>query len=492
MKMKKRITALLLVMLLAASVGLTACGNDPEKETGGASTQPVTGSEQTTEPAEKLEIPEDGEFYGSTVLFAVHDGVWTVSDIAVEENDQTLIVDAIYRRNEMIRQKYGITIEQTKQADLMGAVNKAVQAGGVGCDAIGARMDQAVSMAQSGWLLDMAYETGEVPYVDFSKSWWDGALIDGLSLNNKIYYGTGEIASVDNSATFIMMFNKKMQKNFALDNPYDLVVDGTWTREKMQQMMKVVADDTNGNGKADYNADRFGLSGGMEMITAMFYSSGLSITKKNEDDIPEYGLDVSKTDDYLNWCKSTLGSAQQTVIFHWVTADQDFKNARLVFTEERGLFYGECLGTVNGLRDFSVTFGVLPYPKTDESQEQYYSYVNSVATVVAVPKSTAGTTLDLVGATLEAMAYYSKTTLTPAYYDYTLVAKGLRDEESAPMLDLILANRVFDPGYVYDWGGYTGRIQDMVKGNANIASSASALKKMFTSKLNATLKAYGY
>ena len=43
-------------------------------------------------------------------------------------------------------------------------------------------------------------------------------------------------------------------------------------------------------------------------------------------------------------------------------------------------------------------------------------------------------------------------TLTPAYYDITLQGKAVRDEESADMLDIIFASRIFDLGNMYQLG----------------------------------------
>ena len=53
---------------------------------------------------------------------------------------------------------------------------------------------------------------------------------------------------------------------------------------------------------------------------------------------------------------------------------------------------------------------------------------------------------------MEGMAEVSKYTLTPAYYDVALKGKFIRDEESAEMLDIILAQRTYDLGMIFNWG----------------------------------------
>ena len=47
-----------------------------------------------------------------------------------------------------------------------------------------------------------------------------------------------------------------------------------------------------------------------------------------------------------------------------------------------------------------------------------------------------------VGSVLQALAVLSAYYITPAYYEITITGKGLRDEESAEMLDIILRHRI--------------------------------------------------
>ena len=61
--------------------------------------------------------------------------------------------------------------------------------------------------------------------------------------------------------------------------------------------------------------------------------------------------------------------------------------------------------------------------------------------------------LERTGIITEALCAESLYTLTPAYYDITLKTKAARDEESSAMLDIIFANRVFEMGNFWAWGG---------------------------------------
>ncbi|MBQ9151951.1 MAG: hypothetical protein IJX72_06850, partial [Clostridia bacterium] len=58
----------------------------------------------------------------------------------------------------------------------------------------------------------------------------------------------------------------------------------------------------------------------------------------------------------------------------------------------------------------------------------------------------------MVNSIIEAMAYHSVDTLTEQYYEINLKTKGAKDEQSGPMIDMILSNRVCDLSYYYQWG----------------------------------------
>ena len=80
------------------------------------------------------------------------------------------------------------------------------------------------------------------------------------------------------------------------------------------------------------------------------------------------------------------------------------------------LFGSQVLLKLQILRDYDTDFGIIPFPKYDELQEKYQSSVwNGLVCVPVTAKD-----YSLSGAVLETMAYYSQSTLMPAYYDKLL------------------------------------------------------------------------
>jgi len=144
-----------------------------------------------------------------------------------------------------------------------------------------------------------------------------------------------------------------------------------------------------------------------------------------------------------------------------------------IFEDNRALFYGEVLQCVIRLRNMVEDFGILPFPKWDAAQDRYYHHVVETACMVGVPISLTGDRLEMVGYILEAMCAKSKYTLQPAYYEKALVYKNVRDTESEEMLNIILKSRMFDIGYIADWGTiYSSTYQKSVVDEKNNFVSA--------------------
>ena len=114
------------------------------------------------------------------------------------------------------------------------------------------------------------------------------------------------------------------------------------------------------------------------------------------------------------------------------------------------------------LRDTDIDFGLIPFPKFDEQQDGYKSYVMATNGVICVGKSATDT--DRTGILVEAFAAETYKQVIPIYYDVALTNKYLRDEGSVDMLDIIRGGIVYDFGFVYDnWMGCTWILPNMMK-----------------------------
>ena len=160
------------------------------------------------------------------------------------------------------------------------------------------------------------------------------------------------------------------------------------------------------------------------------------------------------------------------------------------FKEGRLFMSSHAQSDIDTFRDVQFDFGILPYPKYDTAQKDYYSFISTILTPgVSIPVTNKEP--EKAGLILEAMAYYSVDTLTHAYYDVTLNDRYIRDEDSGDMLDIIFATRVYDFGFIFDVGGLGTMIQNMFNaGNANFSSQYEKFEKKALTTLSELTEAF--
>ncbi len=159
------------------------------------------------------------------------------------------------------------------------------------------------------------------------------------------------------------------------------------------------------------------------------------------------------------------------------------------FMDGRALLCGQVMACVRLFRPMEDDFGIIPLPKYDEAQERYYSYVIPYDIFSAsVPVTVKDTSVS--GSVLQALAVLSAYYITPAYYEITITGKGLRDEESAEMLDIILASTVYDLARMYDWGAIASGLTGNIIGGREFASYFAKREKAATKALDKTIEVF--
>ena len=451
MKMK-RLVALLIVALMIIGV-FAGCQN----ETANVSGETTTSSDEITveETTARLEpdLPVD-DYNGYKFRFLVREydgnGYWGSKEVFAEEENGDPINDAVYLRNRKIEEKYNISISEVRSGNMLGDTQKVVRAGDHEYDCVMPHAGDAASLAQSEYLMDF----NNLTYIDLNMPWWDKGSNDTLSIGGKYFFTMGELNIMDNDATYVMMFNKDVANNFGVDDLYDSVLNNKWTFEKFYTVIQTVSEDLDGNGTYDDN-DRYGLltdNGAIKL--GLFYASGETLIKKDKDDFPFINIELTRASAVMEKMIEINTNKASTLLAENLThiSDPWTNGLNRLFKEGKGLFYAIGLTVMHKMRDMDSDFGLMPYPKFDESQTKYMNYVSSWCTnTVAIPVTTPD--IDMASIIIEALAAESMYTLTPAYYEITIVNKTIRDEGSAEMLDIILTNRIYDLGGIYNWSG---------------------------------------
>ena len=154
-----------------------------------------------------------------------------------------------------------------------------------------------------------------------------------------------------------------------------------------------------------------------------------------------------------------------------------------VFTTRRSMFMTGEIKAAQLMRDMEDTFGILPYPKYDEAQSEYQTTLVSQLMYLTVP--TTNTNLDLTATVSEVMAHDSYTSVIPVYYSSVVEHKGLRNEDSIEMLEIMRANRDVDIAVVFSWNN---TIREQVReklfaGDNQVASIMASQKSVVESNI---------
>jgi hypothetical protein len=165
------------------------------------------------------------------------------------------------------------------------------------------------------------------------------------------------------------------------------------------------------------------------------------------------------------------------------TATLDAHFTDIKFAADQLLFYQSGFINIFGedIRNMKSEFGVIPYPKYDETQKDYIATVHNSAFFVAIPSNTPSNKLDAIAATIEAQGYQNWKDYRPVYFEEALKVKFNRDDENADkvgeMIDLIRNSLSVDFAYIY-----SNNCQDLGRIAANSIETRRTLIQNFESR----------
>ncbi len=450
---KNRRTALCLAALLL-TVSAVSCGDaseDTSKSTETHNTEAVTET-VTEESRIPSSLSPDLNLNGETI------NVWYFtknSDAAerfydlVGDPEGDIIEVALYERNMAIEEQLNMSFNYVdpgvESGNVGTEVRKVLMAADTTYDLYSLIQWNSTALALEHCFLNVT----DLPHLDLEQPWWSKTYMDALSIgHNNVFFLAGDI-SIDMIRTIASMyFNKNIYTNLydSSDVIYQEVLDGTWTFDKMVSYVKDAYKDVNGDGTVN-DGDIYGLrTNNFNNIDAFSFGMGAQLTARDADNMPYMVAgDEHNVDLYAKIYE--LIAETPGAYMHVSGVDNSTLENVQDFASGNSLFLPGFLYTSENLRAMDDDYGIIPFPKYDEQQEQYYSAVHDIATLFCLP--TTCTKIDAVCATLEAMAYYSYYKVTPVYYETALKTKYTRDDMSSRIIDLIHDTSMTDIAYGY-------------------------------------------
>ncbi|MBE6611365.1 MAG: hypothetical protein E7632_02630 [Ruminococcaceae bacterium] len=470
------------ILLFAAMLATLSCGEAApvQTDTSAADTDTTTAAEtgEYTVPdvdyggAEFVILEQDTNQYNNWICQKYY------SIVAEEENGDP-INDAMYRTVRQTEEELNVDITYQISQKRLEEMRKMVLAQDDEYDLITHNNAGTIS-AEEG----LAVDFGSIDTIDLSASWWQQNAVESFTLNGQVKALIGDITPQTYFAPIMFFFNKAVAEEFKLGNLYDLVRSGDWTLAKAYEMSRTVAADLNGDNKMDEN-DRYGTALQDTLVTDLLIGGGGRFAVQNNDGGIDLVLNNERNasiiadavtfirDDNVN-CRAQLytNKSWKNVFAHLHIPM--FKNNQLLFNFNQLLITFE-------LRSMDADFGVIPMPKYDKEQAEYFTPISlSWAEFISIP--TTNQELDMAGHVLDSLGYYGQQYVTPAFIDITVKDKSLRDEDSVEMLELIMGNVVYDLGVVYDWGSLRSGVNGL--GGSN---KPNGFASMYASKEKSAL-----
>lgn len=457
--MKKHIFTVILAVLLLSQT-LVACSeagsNDtqetkPTNQSAGNETTEEIDTENLTDYEKRQLIPDDlpdANFNGAEfrVLTSNNSGYSTIGsglyEIVVDELNGDACNDSVYNRNIDIEERFNVKIAGEAVDSPETQVNTFVTAGTNDYHIVGFHNWLAKTPISNKSL----YNWKLVNNVNLDKPWHNQLANNAATINNTLYAVCSDLAITSMTYTYAFFFNvdKIADYGYTPDSLYDIVKSGGWTIDKVIEMTNEMYEDTNGNGTRDVT-DNYGFGYAIvnpaDVWLAAFDQPLCQVTPDNQIEIT-FMTDktVSIYEKLLDWHYNTDGFYKYPTQYD---EEKYFLSGNLVMAPLR--FYA----AYNKLREMEDTYSILPYPKWDTEQENYYTNADDKFTAFGFPLTSYGE-IEFVGTIFEALCAESYKQVYPVYYDTALKGKYSSDPHTAEMIDLIMAGRNFD--FSFEWG----------------------------------------
>ncbi len=478
---KKWLAITLLTGMILSTAACAITTDDPQDDTQSGNTNIGSGTavSETEEDTLSITLPDDLDYDGDEIVIISRDKEgWTRGEIWVESINSNAINDAVFERNLAVENRLNIKIVSVFDTDtgLNAPTNKVlltVDAGTHEYDVMAAPCYGVMTHTLENNFVDL----GDLLYLDLEQPWWCQSFNDLVEYKGSRYAVTGRGLITQYRYAFATLFNHRLFDDAQIAYPYEDVRNGAWTLDRQLSLVKEFHQD-NGDGKADIDDDVFGLLTSSAIGVDPYWSScKIDVIVKNTEGEYESAFDLAKlhslTDKIIQLFHE---SDDATYVFPDEPENTEQEKLRAAFVAGNGAMATIRLMELESdvIRDMEDIYGVLPMPKYDEQQDDYYTYLHDQYTVFCIPTTIDEERAEEIGAFLEAFNYEGYRIVQPAYCETTLRTKLVQNPDSMEMMDEIIDGIRMEVGIIYaeDFRTYHNDLRQIVASENNTTSSA--------------------
>ena len=473
------------VLLIIASVMCMAASCARQDDTEDTGTEAVTtvdpdAGKYDSQGYLKDSLPEKTNL-GETVTILYWSDVEN-PEFFVEDTNGGKVEDAINRRNAKVEERLGVKLDfigtpgnASKRADYIAKI-RADFSGDRLFDIYAGYTLAMATAATSGFCANLLDHSS----IDFTAPWWPEKLISESTINNKLFFATGDLSTNLLYMMYVMYFNKDMMSANSAGSPYDCVDNNTWTYEKMIEMSHAV------DGRQTGDDPIYGFVANTMHTDPFFYGAGLRTIDRDADGKPVISdsFNSERTQNIVTLIAAyfadpicDIGSKCNTL----------FQSGRAMFLMSRARYASRDLG------DASFAYGIAPIPKYTADQDGYSTCLGFPCTYYAI--SAAAPHAEAAAMTLECLSSEGYRIITPALFDVTMKTRYTTDAVAAKTFDIARAGVSFDLGRTYSdaLGNLTYSMfrNAICKSNPNFARTYNASLAALQAKLDDMIAAFG-
>ena len=414
---------------------------------------------------------KDFNKYDFTIL-NMQDDFWTGAHqiIDYDETQSSIVESAIYERNRAAEERlnFQLHVEKvTELSELNTTLNQTVMVNDDTYDMVYLPLNYANASSLNS---ESTLNLYTIETLRLESPWWNQTYLESAVINGELHSVVDYINLMGYCYCHVPFFNIEILEQNDLDLPYDLVNQGQWTYDEMFRYIKSTTS-LGSESKYDPANDTtatFGLvCNNNDALIALWEGCGDHIVHRKSDGMVTINDNTTRIVNTFDSMLSIL--SQPGYCAKVLTSDT---SGLSMFTSGKAAFYIASLGSGDSakFRESDVRYGVLPIPKLDETQENYATTVNQYTLTMNIPITASDP--ERTGDILCYMEYLSWKNVIPEL-QRSLSYKGLGDEESIEMMNIILDTTVVDMGVAYGWTLplLDSLCNDMLKGKQNFASS---------------------
>lgn len=497
--MNNRKIALLLLASLLVTTAVSCGGESGQNAVTTPNQNTGTTSPEETSPFVKDNLPDDLDLGGKEVKLFIGDyNNAYISDMFSAEETGNRLSDAVYNTIHSVEDRLSAKLtydyETYGWSDLQSfesRITAGIMAGDNSFDILFDVMNYTSQMLDGEYFIDLS----QTKYIDLDKPWYNQTVRENMA-SDYVHFVSGLFSLVNIKSVFCMYFNADLYESLQkTENLYSLVDDGKWTLDKLTEITKDTYADLNGDTTAD-PGDRYGITfGDNNKYLGFLKAFGGSMFVKTADGF-DFAYDSERVNDMVTKLCAFINDNENVLPGKHNAENPDFmistgggNYASKPFVEGNSLFsFGLIADAATIVPSINFSYGLLPYPKWDEAQDDYHNILQRNCYAL-IPTTVADE--DAASAVLEALSSESYRTLVPEYCEVSLKVRYSQDDDVSRMFDLIINSIVYDPGEIYAnlLGTPSGMVKTAITNNdPNWASRIAAQKEQLIATMEKVTK----